>query len=224
MNKKELLAYVPDRYQKYFDKETLAVLAAEPDSHIREVYRDNLIQFVDVFNGQGVNFKKYMLAVKFCTYRLLGDTILEAYEKTFPLKVRNWRIEKRSSRYMDAAASQFSRSLLVTKIMQRSLVPVHILNMDLHQEAINKQAELMRTAKSEMVRMKAAECLIRELKQPEEQKVSIDVNHRSDALDELKKVTRDLALAQRKAISQGSVEVIDVVEAEIVSQDEGTIQ
>jgi len=98
------------------------------------------------------------------------------------------------------------------------LVPVHILNMDVHQEAVNVQAELMRNAKSETVRQKAAECLIMQLKAPESAKIEIDVNYNNDSIDELKATTRALALQQLKLIQSGVVTAEHIAHSDIIAK------
>ncbi len=113
---------------------------------------------------------------------------------------------------------------MVNKILERTLVPVHILNMDIHQEAINTQAELMRTAKSDTVRQKAAECLIMQLKAPEVAKVEIDVNYSNDSIDELRETTRALAQQQLKLIKSGAVTAEYIAHSDIIGRKEEPIE
>jgi len=104
------------------------------------------------------------------------------------------------------------------------LVPVHILNMDVHQEAINIQAELMRDAKSETVRQKAAECLIMQLKAPETAKIEVDVNYNNDSIDELRATTRALAQQQLKLIQSGAVTAEDMAHSDIIARKKDTVE
>lgn len=60
--------------------------------------------------------------------------------------------EKDQSSYISA----YHKSKLVNLIFEQTLIPIHILNAPLLQQAINVQAELMLTANSEKVRSDAA--------------------------------------------------------------------
>jgi hypothetical protein len=101
--------------------------------------------------------------------------------------------------------------------MEQTLVPVHILNMDLHQEAINMQADLMRNARSETVRQKAAECLIVQLKAPETAKVEVDVNLNDGLVQDLRDTTRALAQQQLKMIKAGHMSAQEAAHSEIIA-------
>lgn len=213
-------ALLPKHQQALVTDEMLEVINSEPDEDLRKIYRDNFLQFIDVLKGgERLSVKNYAYAVKYCSLRLMGDTTYEAWVKTFPEKFERCMQEGKSVGHCQSYAISYNRGKVITRIMERSLIPVHILNMDLHQEAINTQAHLMRTAKSENVRMKAAECLIMHLKAPEEQKINIEVEHKSQALEDLKRVTRDLALRQREAIQDGRVHVKEIAESELFRED-----
>jgi len=195
------------------------------DSEFREVYKDNLLRFGDVledYGNQGV--KGYADAVLFVSFRLLGKPVYEAWQKTFPDRAK--RVEREGYTEEDARnwAKAYARGQMVSKIMERSMIPVYIVNADIHQEAINVQAELMRYAKSEQVRQKAAECLITNLKPPEEATLNVRINHSSDALDELRAVTRGLAVAQREAILAGRAGVRQIAESPLNGDDEDVIE
>ena len=90
--------------------------------------------------------------------------------------------------------------------------------MDIHQEAINTQAELMRSAKSETVRQKAAECLIMQLKAPEAAKIEVDVNYSNSSIDDLRETTRALAQQQLQMIKSGAVTAEHVAHSDIIAR------
>jgi hypothetical protein len=101
--------------------------------------------------------------------------------------------------------------------MEQSLIPTYVLNQDLYQEAINVQAELMRSANSEKVRSDAANSLLTHLKQPETRKIEIEMGVReSKSIEELKEATRALAQAQLAAINTGTMSVVDVAHSRII--------
>jgi phosphopantetheine adenylyltransferase len=96
--------------------------------------------------------------------------------------------------------------------------------MDVHQEAINTQAELMRSAKSETVRQKAAECLITQLKAPEAAKIEVDVSYSNSSIDELRETTRALAQQQLKMIQSGAVTAEHVAQSDIIARKQDTVE
>ena len=102
--------------------------------------------------------------------------------------------------------------------MEQTLVPTHILNAGIYQQAINVQADLMQNAKSELVRQKAAESLITNLKAPDIAKVEIDVNYTNDVVEDLRATTRALARQQLKSIIGGQSTAKEVAHSEIIAK------
>jgi hypothetical protein len=121
-------------------------------------------------------------------------------------------------------STAYNKGDLVHRILERTLVPIHILNMDIHQEAINTQADLMRTAKSETVRQKAAECLIMQLKAPEASKIEVDVTYNNSSIDELRETTRALAQQQLKMIQSGAVTAEHIAHSDIIAKRRDTVE
>ena len=222
----ELKSQLPANKRHLANQKIVDMMNAPGDKQIREVYRENMLRFTDLLsdhkNGFKVSLEQYAKAIRFVSHRLFGDTVLDAWRRVFPDRYK--RLVRRSvpEREMYSHAGAYARGKLPTAIMERSLIPIHILNMDIHQEAINTQAHLMRFAKSEMVRMKAADSLIQHLKLPEDKRLQIDVTHHSgqDAFEELRRVTRELALEQRQAIEDKRVNVIDIANSDIVRSPE----
>ena len=98
------------------------------------------------------------------------------------------------------------------------MVPTHILNAGIYQEAINVQAQLMTGAKSEMVRQKAAESLMTALKAPEAAKIEIDIAYSSDIVDDLKATTRALAQQQMKLILGKGITAKEAAHSDIIAK------
>ena len=223
---KELRDSLPQKKRHLVKQDLVDNINQLGSAEFQEVYKENLIRFTDVlseFPRQGVN--GYADAVMFVSYRLLGDTQFDAWKKTFPEKYKKIAARKKGIEYERSWARHYAVNKMVNRIMERSMIPVYILNADIHQEAINVQADLMRHAKSEQVRQKAAECLINTLKPPEEATLNIRVNHSSDALDELRDATRALAVAQREAIMAGRAGVRQIAESNIIDVNpDGSIQ
>ena len=104
------------------------------------------------------------------------------------------------------------------------MVPTHILNAGVYQEAINTQAELMRGAKSEMVRQKAAESLMTNLTAPIAAKLEIDMTvSNTDQMEDLRATTKALAKQQLKMIMNGQSSAQEIAHSEILAKHAGVV-
>ena len=105
--------------------------------------------------------------------------------------------------------------------MEQSLVPSWVLNQDMYQSALNTQAELMLTANSEKVRSDAANSILTHLKQPETQKVELDVNVKQDSsISQLRDATMKLVAQQREALRAGAVDAQEIAHSPVVIEGE----
>ena len=214
----QLKATVPKPMQKYVTDDIVHLVNDEADSELRRVFKENVLGFSSVLTEGRYSLANYLHAVKFVSLKLLGDSSSLAYSKVFPDRYQALVDKGTSTKNIASFADNYSKNKLVTSIMERTLVPVHILNMDLHQEAINVQADLMRTARSETVRQKAAESLIVNLKAPEAAKVEIDINYNNDVVDDLRATTRALAQQQMKMIKAGHMSAQEAAHSDIIAK------
>ena len=191
---------------------------SEPNSEIRRVFRDNILSYSSVLSTGKYSLAAYVNAVKFVSFKMLGDKSSTAYSKVFPDRYQSLIDRGTSPSQIASYADNYGNNALIVKITEQTLVPTHILNAGIYQEAINTQAELMRYAKSEMVRQKAAESLITNLKAPETAKVEIDVNYSNDVVDDLRATTRALAKQQMKMIMGGQFSAKEVAHSEILAK------
>jgi hypothetical protein len=185
---------------------------------IRDNYRENLLGFTDVMREGKYKMQSYIEAVRYVSYKLMGNNNTIAYTKTFPdryLRLMNQGAEPKD---ISAYACTYNKNKLVNLIFAQTLVPTHVLNADIHQEAINVQASLMRTAVSEKVRTDAANSLLTHLKPPESGMKLDVVAETSDDLDALKKITRELALIQKATLEAGQTNARQVAESRIVKE------
>ena len=101
--------------------------------------------------------------------------------------------------------------------MEQTLIPSYVLNQDLYQKALNVQAELMLTAKSEKVRSDAANSLLTQLKMPEVNKVQLDVNVKEDgSIAALRESTLELVRQQRLMVEAGAMNAQEVAHSKLV--------
>ena len=101
--------------------------------------------------------------------------------------------------------------------MGQTMMPVHIINADLHQKAINQLAFLMMNANSEKVQSDSAAKLVDALKPPETQKIELDIGLKEDdSIAELRKATMELVAQQRVSIAAG-VAVKEIAHSKIIN-------
>lgn len=229
-----LQAQLSPKQKHYITEDTvheLTQLAENPDygPEFLDMYRDHL-------NILGDNPKftttAYMSAVKFFSLTESGVNITDSYIIVFPerMKARADRGQEKDA--IRGEASRYNATALVNEIRKVATIPVKLVHRHLFHEALNEQAHLMRNAKSEMVRQKAGEVLIRELKQDEEAALTVKVeDNTGSVIEQLAKAAKDLALHQQdsvvtgttlKDISKSRIQekvVEDVEEAEVVEEE-----
>ena len=188
------------------------------DPGLRENFRDNLLGFVSVLADGKYTLESYINAVKYCSFKLLGDTNISAYTKTFPDRYQRMLNEGSEPRHIHSVCSAYNRTQLVNKIIEQSLVPSHILNADYYQRALNKQVELMDNPDvSFKVQTDAANSLLTHLKPPEVSKIELDVNVKEDkAITELQDTIRALAMKQKQLIQGGGMTVTEVAHSKLL--------
>jgi len=190
------------------------------DPMLRESFRDNLLSYTGVLQDGKYKVEDYINAVKYVSYKLLGATNSEAYQKTFPDRFKRLVDEGADGKTISAYSTAYNKNKLVNKIMEQTLVPSYVLNADLYQRALNVQADLMMTARSEKVRSDAANSLMTALKMPETAKVQMDINVKEDkSIDELRRTTMELVAQQRMAMQSGAMKPVEIAHSQIIKPD-----
>jgi hypothetical protein len=219
LTKEQLAGALPDkRFRRNLTDEVVAIINSESDSELRRVFRDNALSYASVLANGKHSLAAYINAVKFVSLKLMGDKASTAYSKVFPDRYQNLLDKGSSASDIASFADHYSKTGLITKILEQTMIPTHILNAGTYQEAINVQAELMRTAKSEMVRQKAAESLITNLAAPAQAKIELEVNYNNDIVDDLRATTKALAQQQLKMILNGQSSAKEVAHSEILAR------
>jgi len=217
LTKDMLEGAMPDkRFRKHITDDVVNVINSEPDSELRRVFRDNTLTYASVLATGKHSLAAYVNAVKFVSLKLMGDKASTAYSKVFPDRYQKLVDQGSTASYIASFADNYSKTGLITKILEQTMVPTHILNAGIYQTAINTQAELMTTAKSEMVRQKAAECLITNLTAPATAKVEIDVSYNDTTVSDLREITRALAAQQLKMIMSGQSSAKEIAHSDII--------
>lgn len=215
---------LPDRVKKSVTPEictAVNALLADPD--MCEIYRENLISYTRVMADGKFKLHNYVDAVKYVSHKLRGATHIDAYTRTFPAKIARFHAQGVSPKDIASYVTAYNKSKLVNLIMEQTLVPMWVLNRDLYQEALNTQAELMRTANSEKVRTDAANSILTHLKQPETQKVELDIGIRQDSsITALRDATMALVAQQRLALQSGAMSAQEAAHSKLLIEGEAT--
>jgi len=219
LTKEQFMAALPSsHYSRQVNDEVIEEinqLILDPD--LRENFRENLTGYSNILANGRYDLNRYVEAVKYVSYKLLGMTTVEAYAKTFPHRYKRLLDENSTDQHISSLAAAYNRTKLVNKIYEQTLVPTHVLNADVFQKAINVQAHLMMTAKSEKVRSDAANSLLVHLKRPEAQKIELDVSVKEDqSINELRNSTMELVSAQKKMLESGMMNAKEIAHSRII--------
>lgn len=211
-------AALPDKVKKSVNKELIDQInktLSEPELY--EAYRENLLSYTRVMVDGKFKVSNYIEAVKYVSHKLMGCTNIDAYSRTFPDKMARFAAQGVSSKDIASYVTAYNKSKLVNLIMEQTLVPMWVLNQDLYQRALNVQAELMVSANSEKVRSDAANSLLTHLKQPETQKVELNVGMKEDnSISALREATLALVAQQKQALLAGAMTAQDVAHTKVI--------
>ena len=217
----QLKMALPDKVKKSINQELIDQInttLSDPDMY--ETYRDNLLSYTKVMADGRFKVQEYVNAVKYVSHKLMGCTNIDAYTKTFPDKYQRFLATGVAAKDIASYVTAYNKSKLVNLIFEQTLIPHYVLNQDLYQKALNVQAELMITAKSEKVRSDAAAHLLQALKMPEVTKVELDIGVKEDgSIGALRRATQELAAAQRLSIEAGASTAQDIAHSRVVQAD-----
>lgn len=209
---------LPDKVKKSVNQELIDRInktISDPEEYVH--YRENLLSYTKVMADGKFKIESYMDAVKYVSHKLMGCSNIEAYMKTFPDKYNYFIKTGVQPKDIASYVTAYNKGKLVNLIFEQTLIPVHVLNMDLYQRALNVQADLMVNAKSEKVRSDAANSLLTQLRPPEVKKVELDIAVKeNDAIKTLRETTMALAEQQRQAIAAGAINAQDAAHQRLV--------
>lgn len=194
------------------------------DPILRETFRDNALGYLSVLNEGKYKLNDYLFAIKYVSYKLMNCTNIEAYTRTFPSRYQKFIAEGVSKKDISSYVTAYSKGKLVRALLEQSAVPTWLVNADIYQDAINTQAELMRTSQSDKVRCDAANSLLTHLKRPEAAKAEISIKHEDQGsiIDDLRNATKQLREEQLKAINSGSVSLKELAHGELITNAQYT--
>ena len=167
--------------------------------------RENFISFSNVLKDSRFKLEDYLNAVAYVSFRMMGHNNQESYARALPDRYQRLVAKGTSSKDIAAYVTAFNKGKLVTMLMEQAMIPVWLINQDAMQRAINKQIDLMDSAKSEMVQHLAAKSLMETLKRPETKDVNINLGTVEDkGLEEMRQMMVSLAQRQQQLIESGA--------------------
>ena len=227
----QLKAVLPKATRRVVTEETVNTINSITDEDgpmFAKIYRENFLSYSKAMRSGNFKTMDYMNAVKYVSYKLMEFSNIDAYMLTFPDRYERLckefaseTIEWIRDNKISPFVSIYNKNDLVNIILEQTLVPTHVLNAPLFQEALNVQAVLMTTARSEMVRSTAATSILTYCKPPELSKLEVSIGYD----DEQKSVQAKLvdhigaiALNQQKMLASG-MSIGEIQKLNIVAED-----
>lgn len=198
--------------QDYLDR----IEASVKDPIIAEAFKENFISYLGVLNNGKYKMEDYINAVKYVSFKLLGYTNVKAYAATFP--ERYDRLVKEGQTQIDAYCSMYNKNKLVMQIYEQTMVPSHVLNAPLFQEALNVLANVIRDPNTTAFnKVKAAETILSHTKAPEVIKNEFTFGmEQQSTIAELREATESLSSMFKYAVENGHKSLKDVAKAKII--------
>lgn len=185
----------------------------------RERFKDTFIGYTSVLMEGKYSIQQYIDAVKYVSYKHMGDTNLNAFKKTFPNKILRYKQDGKNVEQINSFVSGYNKTKLVTSMMKQSAIPLYVLNQDAAQEAINAQLKIIRTSSNDLAIVKAADSLLSHLAPPVETKIAVAMGIQETPLfDQFREETRRLAEQQRALIEQGVYTAKEIAAMPIVGE------
>lgn len=211
---------LPSKYRKNVNDDLLEHINTILDHpELYDDYRNNFLTYISVIQDGKYKLDDYLNAIKYCTHKLMGESNMDSFVKTFPNRYQSMIAKGYTAKEMSAHVAMYNKNKLVNTILEQTMIPTWVLNQDLYQKAINVQADLMLNAMSEKVRSDAANSLLVHLKPPEVKKVELDVGiKQNDEIEALRNITAELAAQQRRMIEAGVITAKQNAETKLITK------
>lgn len=160
--------------------------------------RDNFISYSQVLQEGRFKIGDYVKAVMYCSHKIMGKTNTASYIATFPERHKAMVDSGKAANQISSIITGYNKGVLVTKIMERAIIPSWILNQDMFQAALNTQFELMTDVLvSDKVRSDAANSILTHLKKPDVHKSELKIEiAASDGMAELEANIKEMSRQQ----------------------------
>lgn len=188
------------------------------DEQFRENYRDNLIGFASILSEGRYKITDYINAVRYVGLRLMGNNKINSYTKAFPDRYQKFLNDGASAKTIASYSTAYSKGELVNKMLGQAMIPIHIMNADILQAAINKQYAIMNNDDASFkVQSDAATSLMVNLRPPEAKEVKLEIKvEQHSYIDDLRASANAFASKQIEKIVEGVVTVEEVVQSDLI--------
>ena len=190
------------------------------DPKLLEGFTDNVMSYIGVLKQGKYKVTDYMNAVRFVSYKLIGHSDIDAYIITFPERYQRLLDIGTNREDISPYVSAYKKNALVVQIFEQTIIPSHVLNAPMHQEALNELMRIGMNSRSDIARVNALSKVIDTTAPDKTAKIQLDisVNENSDAIADLRRATEELALQQLQSIRAGhAVKAIaeSIIEVEV---------
>jgi len=190
------------------------------DEKVRDNVLDMFISFQDVLKDGGrYDLTSYVNACTFVSYIMMGLNNIESYKRTFPERYKT-HYEKYKAKgitnpdkYIGVHVTSYKKGRLVTTLLERSIVPLYVLNAPVAQKAVNKLAYLMDNSKNERIQLESAKGLLEYLKLPERLNDKVDKERLEEgisAIDSLRMAITNMSKQSKAMITSGEATITDI--------------
>ena len=161
-------------------------LSSDPEE--ARYIRENFVSFSQVRMEGRYKVGDYVRAVMYVSHKVMGKSNMGSYIATFPERYQSMLDRNKEPKDISSIVTAYNKGALVTKVMERAIVPSWILNQGMFQTALQTQHDIMVDQDvSFKVRVEAANSLLTHLKKPEtnkaELKIEIGLNDGMSALE-----------------------------------------
>lgn len=139
--------------------------------------RENFVDFSQVLMEGRYKVGDYVKAVMYVSHKVMGKSNMASYICTFPERYQSMIDRKKEAKDISSIVTAYNKGALVTKVMERAIVPSWILNQGMFQKALQTQHDLMMDEKvSDKVRCEAANSLLSHLAKPVVNKAELNIS------------------------------------------------
>lgn len=214
-------AALPKQFKGAVSAEVIdGINAVIGNPELAENYRDNLLSYTSVLAEGRYKITDYVNAVRYVSHRMMGDTVVMSYAKSFPDRYQRLVSQGVTDKDISSHAYAYNSNQLVAKVYEQTLIPIHIVNADLRQKAVNVLAELMINSSSDKVRSESADRLLTHLKIPEAKRIELNVTTgQSTTIDELAASTKALVEQQKAMLQANMMNAKQMAHSKIIEAD-----
>lgn len=167
-------------------------------------FQANVLSYIGVLKDGRFKITDYMNAVRFVSYKLIGHNDIDAYAIAFPDRYQRLINEGENRNSIAPYVSMYKKGKLVVQIFEQTIVPSHVLNAPMHQQALNIALAIAMDSRSDVARVNACNTILANTKPPEAVKLELDISiDTGSVIDDYESAMRAMVDKQKELIAQG---------------------